>query len=95
MNLSPTRLALLRDIADPLVTVYADIPRGRQTWSVAVTRVKRPGDPQRRVVTAAVRDLENAGLVELEPATVRYYVTRAWRVTPSGVEMLRAADTEP
>lgn len=88
---TPTRLALLRDIADPDVQVY----RCRRFSSDKLeSAVKRPYELERKV-TAQTDEMERAGWIRLGHADhPSMYAPRAWELTDLGRQVLAAADKE-
>lgn len=83
---TPTRLALLRDIADPAVEVY----RKRDLDSDAIKSYCGF-----RVVTAMIAEFERAGWVRLGPADhPSIYARRPWELTDLGRQVLAAADSK-
>jgi hypothetical protein len=91
LKMTPTRIALLRAVADPGVEVAAKIRRGN-SWSTADVFLREPGSGERKV-TAEVSKLEAAGLVRLGPSGVRYFTPRDYSLTEAGEKVL--ADHDP
>jgi hypothetical protein len=88
-----TRLALLRAVADGAVTAHNNSPaRGwKTTWSqVDLVGAGWPmaGAARWRTVTAAVRELEDAGWVRAGPRLGSYYAPRPWEITDMGKAVL-------
>jgi DNA-binding MarR family transcriptional regulator len=94
LKLTPTRLALLRAVADPNTDVYAEPASIRGGWSNAVVRVKEAGVPV-RTVTKVAAELEQAGLIERAKPGVRYFGRRRYSLTDAGRAELAKHDKAP
>jgi DNA-binding transcriptional ArsR family regulator len=87
LKMTPTRLALLRAVADPTIDVSAAISGLRGSWSTADVWLKAPGEVHRKV-TKKVDELEVAGLVKRASAGVRYHQPRRYSLTEAGAKVL-------
>lgn len=92
LKVTDARIALLRDVANSDVEVYASARLGG-AWSTADVYLKRPYEVERKV-TKQVEVLEQARLVERRPCGVRYHAPRPYTLTDAGREWLASAEQE-
>ena len=92
LRMTPNRVALLRAVADPAVTVYLcrnfDTGKPMSVW--------RQPDSSERLVTKRAAELDDAGLIKAGPASgPSWYARKNWEITDAGRATLAALDATP